>query len=270
VWVAGCNDLPIALNHHSQSESLHMATTDTSAVNKWFYKVGDVKHGPVTANGLREMIIRRKVPADALAWRHGMEAYAPVHQLDEVFPEGVVPGPLVYVSEVKSAEGHVSSKKPSLYGLAGVLVLSLLGARLITGRTSDPFVYDRVSGDLLYEDGKVIPAEGLNVTFIPLVPPHDPRTYPRPGFATVDASTGAFESVTSQRPGDGLVRGSHKVLIAGLNRQPLPPDVVPVEYAVFETTPLTIDTSTRRLQLRVARPKKTAPIQKPNPSRPNR
>jgi hypothetical protein len=58
------------------------------------------------------------------------------------------------------------------------------------------------------------------------------------------------------------------VLIAGLNRQPLPPDVVPTEYADLETTPLTIDTSSRRLQLRVARPK-TAPIQKPSPSKPD-
>jgi hypothetical protein len=240
---------------------------DSLPSDKWFYKVGDVKFGPVTLNDLRDRIIRREVPIDARAWRYGMEGYAPLREVGEVFPDGIIPVSLVRGDEVKSPVSRVRSEKVYRYGVAIAMLLLLLGVRLFMGGSSGPFAYEHVSGDVLYEDGQTIPAEGLSITFIPLVPPHNQHTYPRPGFASVDAKTGAFRSVTSKRSGDGLVKGTHKVLIADLNRQPLPPDVVPAEYAQFATTPLTIDTSSRRLQLRVARPKKVVPASKPTEPR---
>ena len=78
--------------------------------------------------------------------------------------------------------------------------------------------------------------------------------YPRPGIASVDPKTGAFQAATSYKPGDGLVEGLHKVLVSGDNRRPLPEDVVPREYTDFKTTPLQVDTEDGQFLIKVRRP----------------
>ena len=140
-------------------------------------------------------------------------------------------------------------------------------ARLFFTSDKDPYSYRRVSGDVLYEDGQVIPAETLRLTFIPISPPVSPRLHPRPGFARVDPKTGAFSAATSRKPGDGIAKGAHKVLISGDNRQPLPEDLVPIEYADFTTTPLEVDTKTGRFNLKVKRPAPGAKKTEPKPSK---
>lgn len=153
------------------------------------------------------------------------------------------------------------AKRPAIARLAGVLgfvfVLAIGGAVLRSmffSSDRDPYSYRRVAGEILYEDGQLIPTETLSLTFIPLTPPVSPRLYPRPGFTQVDPKTGRFSSVTSRKPGDGIAKGAHKVVVSGENRQPLPEDLVPVEYAEFTTTPLEVDTKNGRFNLKVKRP----------------
>jgi hypothetical protein len=141
-----------------------------------------------------------------------------------------------------------------VFGVAGVVVCAVFVSRLFPRGADDPFSYRRVSGTVLYEDGGVIPAGALTLTFVSMAPPHSPRMHPRPGIASVDPKTGAFQSATSHKPGDGLVEGTHKVLISGDNRRPLAEDVVPPEYTDFKTTPLHVDTKAGPFLLKVRRP----------------
>lgn len=153
------------------------------------------------------------------------------------------------------------AKRPAVAAMAGVLGVVIVIAvgltvlsRFFFPGERDPYSYRCVSGDVLYEDGGVIPVDTLTLTFIPLSPPLDPRRYPRPGFVSVDPKTGAFQSVTSRKPGDGIAKGAHKVVIAGANRRPLPEELVPNEYADFNTTPLEVDTKNGVFHLKVKRP----------------
>ena len=44
----------------------------------------------------------------------------------------------------------------------------------------DPFSYVKVSGKVTYDDGSRIAAPEIKLTFYPLAPPVDSKTYPRP------------------------------------------------------------------------------------------
>jgi hypothetical protein len=190
--------------------------------------------------------------AESLVWRDGMEEWIPVGEVPELLSEGFV---AIAGSESQAAEPRRTVSLPMLVcGVAGVVVCGIFISRLFSGGDDDPFSYRRVSGNVLYEDGGVIPADALTLTFISMDPPHNPRMYPRPGIASVDPKTGAFQSATSYKPGDGLVKGSHKVLISGDNRRPLSENVVPAEYTDFKTTPLQVDTEAGQFILKVRRP----------------
>ena len=225
--------------------------------SRWFYKAGATKLGPVSTAELHGMLQRQTLTAESAVWRDGMESWLPAREVGELFPEGGV---------LPAGGGDASdtyARRPAwtrslIIGCAGLAVSGLVLAKLSPREDGDPYTYRRVSGTTLYEDGQVIPAEVLTLTFIPLVPPQSPRIHPRPGFALVDPKTGAFQSTTSRKPGDGLVKGGHKVLISGDNRLPLPDDIVPLEYADFKTTPLEVDTKTGTFHLKVKRPAPTA------------
>ena len=107
---------------------------------------------------------------------------------------------------------------------------------------SEPFSFVKVSGKVTYDDGTPIPADPLVLTFFPEAPALDAKTFPRPGMGVADPQTGVFNSISSHRAGDGLIRGKHKVTLTALNRDPLPASVVPREYANVATTPLEVDT----------------------------
>ena len=119
----------------------------------------------------------------------------------------------------------------------------------------EPFRHASISGKITYEDGSLIPADTLVLTFIPQTAPINPKTYPRPGMAVVDKTTGTFNSATTHKLNDGLVQGKHKVTLAGANGRPLPRSIVPREYSDPAKTPLEVDTANQPFELKVRKPK---------------
>jgi hypothetical protein len=226
--------------------------TSTPASDRWFCRVGGTKMGPVSTGRLRAMVEGGALTVESLVWRDGMADWMPVGEVPDVLSEGFV---ATARSASLSAGARRSLSLPMLvFGVAGVVVCAALVGRLFSRGGDDPFSYRRVSGTVLYEDGGVIPAGALTLTFVSTAPPYSPRMHPRPGIASVNPKTGDFQSVTSHKPGDGLVMGSHKVLISGDNRRPLPEDVIPPEYTDFKTTPLQVDTEAGPFLLKVRRP----------------
>jgi hypothetical protein len=199
------------------------------------------------------MLQRGALTAESLVQREDMDSWLPAGEIGQLFADGTV----VPSDDAQPSESPVG--RPAFIPILflGALCLAaggMLANKLLSGSGGDPYAYRPVSGAVLYEDGQVIPADVLTLTFVPLVPPHNTRTYPRPGLAHVDPKTGTFQSATSRKAGDGLVQGGHKVLITGANRLPLPDDIVPLEYTDFKTTPLHVDTETGELNLKVKRP----------------
>ncbi len=122
--------------------------------------------------------------------------------------------------------------------------------------SSDPFAYVPVSGKITYEDGSLIPAARLRLTFVSQSEAIDEKTHPRPGVAEVNVSDGTFDAVTSRRYGDGIVRGKHKVTVLAMDANEQPIGVVPAIYQDENTTPLEVDTAEQPFALTI---KKTLP-----------
>ncbi|MEX2091118.1 MAG: hypothetical protein WD971_00500 [Pirellulales bacterium] len=115
-----------------------------------------------------------------------------------------------------------------------------------------PFDYVPISGTVTYEDGTNIPLSSMRLLFSPLDAPEVAGAHPRRAMANVSAD-GAFDCVTSYKYGDGLIPGSHKVVIeaaAALNGRPL----IPAACASEVTTPLVIDTADAPLHIKVPKP----------------
>jgi len=124
----------------------------------------------------------------------------------------------------------------------------------VAGCSEEPFAYVQVSGQVTYEDGSVIPAPRVKVSFVSQAPPLDQKTVPRPGVAEVDPATGKFQTVTSHTYGDGLVRGEHKVLVEALSASNVRLPLVPPEYADVAKTPLRVDTKDSPFTIKVPKP----------------
>jgi hypothetical protein len=120
--------------------------------------------------------------------------------------------------------------------------------------SENPFDQVQVKGTVTYEDGTPIPGEYVELEFLPQAAPKDARTYPRPGRAAVDTSTGKFDTVTSYKYGDGIVAGQHKVLVHSLDSGRRPTGAVPKEYSDAATTPLTVDTAESPFRLTIRKP----------------
>lgn len=131
---------------------------------------------------------------------------------------------------------------------AGYLLFgTLLCGLLLTGCGSkEPFAYVPVSGTVTYEDGSLIQADSVEVTFYPQAPPKDPKTHPRPGVCIVNLTDGSFKDATSHKPGDGIVPGAQKVTVQTFDSTHTPTDVLPKEYTDPSTTPLTYDTTSNQ------------------------
>ena len=132
----------------------------------------------------------------------------------------------------------------------GFLLLPIVMA---TGCGSNsPFDYVKVSGKVLYDDGTPVPFSGeTRIMFGSFAPPADGDAHPRPAVAYLKAD-GTFESVTSYKYGDGLVRGKHKVLLSGADAGGKP--LFPIEYADINTTPAEIDTADSPLEIKIPKP----------------
>ena len=88
---------------------------------------------------------------------------------------------------------HTISKRRRAGWFVAVVVL---GAMLPAGcGSSDPFDYARVSGKVTYDDGSLIPAARITVTFLSQAPAVDAKTHPRPGMAEVNTADGTFDIV---------------------------------------------------------------------------
>lgn len=135
-------------------------------------------------------------------------------------------------------------------------MLLMLPALVSCCGSNDPFAYVPVSGKITYENGSLIPAARLRLTFVPQGEAIDEKTHPRPGVAEVNVSDGTFDAVTSRRYGDGIVRGKHKVIVIALDAGEQPTDAVPAIYQSEDTTPLEVDTAEQPFALTI---KKTLP-----------
>ena len=92
-------------------------------------------------------------------------------------------------------------------------VVSTFMLAVSVGCQKQPYPCVPVSGKVIYEDGSLISAERISVTFLSQTPSTDPRVHPRAGTAVVDCKTGSFASATTFVAKDGIIPGEHKVLI---------------------------------------------------------
>lgn len=123
------------------------------------------------------------------------------------------------------------------------LAAAIFGA---AGCNSDmPFELLPVHGKVTYEDGSLIPAGSILVTFNPIPEgPVGPITAPG-GKTQVNVADGTFAAMTSRRPEDGVVAGRHKVVVVsfeeGANGMPKPSAAIPAKYRLESTTPIEVD-----------------------------
>jgi len=134
--------------------------------------------------------------------------------------------------------------------VAGLLIIS----SAVGCGGDEPFSMVKVSGVVTYEDGTLIPAERIIVNFIPLVEPTNEKTHPRPGQAEVDESTGKFDSVTSHKFADGIVKGKHKVFLSVIDSKHPDLRLIPDIYSSESETPIMFNAQQGKLEIRVPRP----------------
>src|SRR5688500_3752828 len=83
----------------------------------------------------------------------------------------------------------------------------------ITGCGSKvPFDFVPVHGKLTYDDGSLIKADSILVTFNPILNEKG-NMVPPGGQTNVNVSDGTFASVSSHRKDDGVAVGRHKVVV---------------------------------------------------------
>lgn len=130
--------------------------------------------------------------------------------------------------------------------------LTLMAGMVLSGcGSSTPFPLVTVTGKVVYEDGAPVPAG--KVFFSPLTLPED-GIHPKTGVADIN-SDGSFDTETTYKYGDGIVKGKHKVAIMqAMDAQGN--SLVPPGVENFSTTPLEVDTADSPLVITVAKPDK--------------
>jgi hypothetical protein len=133
---------------------------------------------------------------------------------------------------------------------AWCVALGVASLALGPGCSSEPYRYVKVSGDLKYEDGSPIEGESVSLIFKPQVEPIDEKTHPKEGIAYTEED-GTFAAVTSHKFEDGIIAGTHHVLViaTGSDGQSL----VPPEYTDANKTPLKVHTDDQPFSFRVPR-----------------
>ena len=125
------------------------------------------------------------------------------------------------------------------------LCLGLLSGLILTGVSGcgdgAPFDIIPVTGKVTYEDGSLITAPRVVVSFSPQVKPLDEKTYPRPGSAEVHVKDGTFSEATTWKYGDGVIAGPQKVTVESFDDMESPTADVPRIYRSPDTTPLTAE-----------------------------
>ena len=112
-----------------------------------------------------------------------------------------------------------------------------------------PFDFVPVHGKVTYEDGSLIPADSILVTFNPIRSEQKSKTVAPGGQTNVNVQDGTFSGVSSHRKDDGVAAGRHKVVIVsfkkGPNGSPVPSSAVPAIYRNETSTPLEIEVDSK-------------------------
>jgi hypothetical protein len=126
-----------------------------------------------------------------------------------------------------------------VFALAG-----MLGAACGCG-SDMPFELLPVHGKVTYDDGSLIKAGSILVTFNPVGGERQGAMTTPGGQAKVNVADGTFAAVSTRRPDDGLAAGRHKVVVVsfepGGDGMPKPSAAVPPQYRKVTTTPLEVD-----------------------------
>jgi len=86
--------------------------TTPSSQTRWFYKVGDTKHGPVTDELLQKRFATGELSAGTRVWRPGMESWLPARGVPELFPDGMPFQALLGPLSAADAEADQSRRGP--------------------------------------------------------------------------------------------------------------------------------------------------------------
>ena len=120
---------------------------------------------------------------------------------------------------------------------------------------SGPFQYVPIEGKVSYEDGTLIDAPTVRLTFTAVERGDNPNLRPRPANTSLNVADGTFDNVTSYKYGDGLVPGKHRVAIVALGEKGNMLNLVPADYTNSAKSPLIIDTKEAPLDIRIPKPK---------------
>jgi hypothetical protein len=136
--------------------------------------------------------------------------------------------------------------KPGDVRFSFAFSLGLIAVAVVSGCNSDmPFDVVPVQGKVTYEDGSLIKADSILVTFNPVKSEEHGKLVPPGGQTYLNVQDGTFSAVSSRRANDGVVAGRHKVVVVSFKNRsggnPVPTDAVPADYRKVSTTPLEID-----------------------------
>ncbi|MEX2172016.1 MAG: hypothetical protein WD851_22030 [Pirellulales bacterium] len=136
----------------------------------------------------------------------------------------------------------------------------ILGLSSMLGCGSDmPFDVVSVHGKVTYDDGSLIQADSIHVTFNPIDADRKGKIVPPGGQTDINVQDGTFSAVSSHRANDGLVVGRHKVVVVafkkGTDGNSVPTPAVPAIYRQVTTTPLEVevDSPNQILELKVSK-----------------
>lgn len=124
--------------------------------------------------------------------------------------------------------------------LLGILLAFTLAVGCGSNQLQD---YVPVSGKVTYEDGSLIDAQYITVTFLPLATTADPERPLRPSMAEVNVADGTFAGATTRTPDDGIMTGKHRVVIKACDELMNLVPGFPRKYADEADSPLEADSS---------------------------
>ena len=122
-----------------------------------------------------------------------------------------------------------------------------------------PFGIVPVHGKVVYEDGSLIPADNILLTFNPILSGEKSKMVPPGGRTNVNVQDGTFSAVSSYRKDDGLAIGRHKAMVVAYKKGPNGPSTpsteVPAIYNKEATTPLEVEveSSDQFLEIKVSK-----------------
>jgi len=129
--------------------------------------------------------------------------------------------------------------------LSALLATLLVVAGIWGCGSKVPFGIVPVHGKVVYEDGSLIPADNILLTFNPILSGEKSKMVPPGGRTNVNVQDGTFSAVSSYRKDDGLAIGRHKAMVVAYKKGPNGPSTpsteVPAIYNKEATTPLEVE-----------------------------